>query len=91
MASWIVSERLATAPASVDGLERTGSVMVYDVTSPTAPAFVTCATSRMGAGGDLGREGLTIVPADESPNGKPLLIVDNEASGTTAIFRINPR
>jgi hypothetical protein len=44
-----------------------------------------------GRGGDLGPEGLTIVPADESPNGKPLLIVDNEVSGTTAIFRINPR
>ncbi len=71
------------------GLERTGGVMVYDVSVPTAPAFVTYATSRNGAGGDLGPEGLALVSADDSPSGKPLLIVGNEVSGTTAIFQIN--
>ncbi len=71
------------------GLERTGGVMVYDVTTPTAPRYVTYATSREGAGGDLGPEGLTFVSADDSPNGKPLLIVGNEISGTTAIYQID--
>jgi DNA-binding beta-propeller fold protein YncE len=71
------------------GLERTGGVMVYDVTTPTAPTFVTYVNSREGAGGDLGPEGLTVVSADDSPRGEPLLIVGNEVSGTTAIFRIN--
>lgn len=71
------------------GLERTGGVMVYDVTTPRNPAFVTYASSRIGAGGDLGPEGLAVIAADDSPSGKPLLIVGNEVSGTTAIFQIN--
>lgn len=37
---------------------------------------------------DLGPEGLTFVPAAASPNGRDLLIVANEVSGTTSIFEI---
>jgi hypothetical protein len=29
------------------------------------------------------------VPARQSPNGKPLLIVGNEVSGTTAVLQLN--
>ena len=35
---------------------------------------------------DLGPEGLKFVPANESPVGKPLLIVGNEVSGTTTVY-----
>lgn len=38
------------------------------------------------AAGDLGPEGLKFVPSGQSPNGKPLLIVGNEVSGTTAVY-----
>jgi flagellum-specific ATP synthase len=38
---------------------------------------------------DLGPEGLVFVPAKQSPNGKPLLIVGNEVSGTTAVLQLN--
>jgi len=38
------------------------------------------------AAGDLGPEGLEFVPAHRSPNGKPLLIVGNEVSGTTTVY-----
>ena len=41
--------------------------------------------------GDLGPEGLAFVAAGDSPNGKPLLIVGNEVSGTTAIYQVNRR
>lgn len=85
----VVLARFGRKTFAFIGLERTGGVMVYDVTSPTTPAFVTYASSRTGAGGDLGPEGLAIVEADDSPDGTPLLIVGNEVSGTTAIFRIN--
>lgn len=71
------------------GLERVGGVMVYDVTSPTAPVFTTYLNTRTGVTGDRGPEGLTIIKAANSPNGKPLLVVGNETSGTTAIMQIN--
>ena len=71
------------------GLERVGGVMVYDVSTPTAPVFVTYLNTRTGTTGDLGPEGLALILADKSPNGKPLLVVGNEISGTTAIFQLN--
>jgi hypothetical protein len=78
------------------GLERVGGVMVYDVTEPTAPEFVqysnfrdfTQAPDSVGAG-DLGPEGLLFIAPEQSPNGKPLLVIANEVSGTTTIYEIN--
>jgi 2',3'-cyclic-nucleotide 2'-phosphodiesterase/3'-nucleotidase/5'-nucleotidase len=40
------------------------------------------------AAGDLGPEGLAFVPANDSPNGRPLLIVGNEISGSTRVFEV---
>jgi len=71
------------------GLERVGGIMVFDVTDPVAATFVTYLNTRTGTTGDLGPEGLTFVAADKSPNGKPLLVVANEISGTTAVLQIN--
>ncbi|AKK03497.1 choice-of-anchor I family protein [Corynebacterium epidermidicanis] len=78
------------------GLERTSGIMVYDITDPQAPAFVTYLNNRdfaaapdSGTAGDLGPEGLTFIPAEQSPNGKPLLAVGNEVSGTTTIYQVN--
>ena len=59
------------------------------MTRPTAPAYVTYLNTREGAGGDRGPEGLAFVSANDSPNGKPLLIVGNETSGTTAVLQLN--
>lgn len=77
------------------GLERMGGVMVYDVSTPAKPRFVDYVTSRDFAGdhkggkaGDLAPEGLLFVGAADSPNGKPLLVVTSEVSGSTAIFEI---
>lgn len=38
--------------------------------------------------GDLGPEGMKFVSADKSPNGQPLLIIDNEVSDTTSAYQI---
>lgn len=78
------------------GLERIGGVVVYDVTDPHAPAFVKYVNNRdftqpvsSAAALDLGPEVLTFVPAANSPNGKPLLLVANEVSGTTTVYEID--
>lgn len=85
----VVLGRFGTKTFAFIGLERIGGVMVFDVTSPTSPTYVTYANSRTGGTGDLGPEGLAFVRASDSPNGKPLLIVGNEISGTTVIYQIN--
>lgn len=77
------------------GLERMGGIMVFDITDPKAPAFVTYRLDRdfsgdpeKGTAGDLGPEGIHFVPASESHTGAPLLIVGNEVSGTTTIYTV---
>ena len=77
-------------------LERMGGIVVYDVSIPWQPVFVTYANNRYfdgdpeaGEAGDLAPEGLTFVPADQSPNGLPLLISANEVSGNATIFQIS--
>lgn len=81
------------------GLERAGGVMVYDVSTPSAPSFVQYLNSRemsasteqieVGQAGDLGPEGLVFIAAKDSPNGQPLLVVGNEVSGSTAVYQLN--
>jgi DNA-binding beta-propeller fold protein YncE len=71
------------------GLERVGGVMVYDISDPAKAVFATYVNTRNGLEGDRGPEGLTFVPARQSPNGKPLLIVSNEVSGSTAVLQVN--
>jgi DNA-binding beta-propeller fold protein YncE len=86
------------------GLERDSGIAVFDVSDPSAPAFVTYATNRkfprnpttgallacndVNDCGDLGPEGLSFVPAVQSPTGNALLIVSNEVSSTTTIWEI---
>ncbi|TJZ76255.1 choice-of-anchor I family protein [Chitiniphilus eburneus] len=88
--------RIGTKTFAFIGLERVGGVMIYDITNPKAPFYVsylntrdfTAADPATPAAGDLGPEGLIFVPASKSPNGKPMLIVGNEVSGTTAIYQV---
>jgi DNA-binding beta-propeller fold protein YncE len=77
-------------------LERQSGIMVYDITDPTAPSFVNYVENRdytvepeAGNAGDLGPEGLVFIPAEDSPNGSPLLAVSNEVSGTTTVWQID--
>lgn len=85
----VVLGRFGTRTYAFIGLERVGGVMVYDISTPSAPSFVTYLNTRTGLTGDRGPEGLTLIPAAQSPNGKPLLIVGNETSGSTAVIQIN--
>ena len=67
------------------GLERTGGVMVYDVSDPASPVFATYATT---APTDLAPEGLIFIKEEDSPNGKPLVVVSHEVSNTITIFEV---
>jgi hypothetical protein len=78
-------------------LERIGGVVVYEATDPAAPTFVQYINTRNFAAagntqgaGDRGAEAARVVPAELSPNGKPLLIVSNEVSGSLRVFEIAP-
>jgi Choice-of-anchor I domain len=77
------------------GLERIGGVVVYDIHNSEAPRFVQYVNNRdftaapgTPKAGDLGPEGLLFISGHDSPNGKPLLVIGNEISGTTSIFQI---
>ncbi|MBN1625602.1 MAG: choice-of-anchor I family protein [Deltaproteobacteria bacterium] len=78
------------------GLERISGIMVFDISSPYKPEFVQYINNRDfsgvpedGTAGDLGPEGLIFIPASKSPNGKDLLAVANEVSGSTSIYQID--
>ncbi|HEY9763220.1 MAG TPA: choice-of-anchor I family protein [Trichocoleus sp.] len=68
------------------GLERTGDVVVYEVTNPVKPQFI----EYINTPEDVGPEGLTFIAADDSPTGKPLLVTANEISQTVAVFEFTP-
>ncbi len=83
------------------GLERIGGIMVYNITDPANPYFVQYINTRnfavtpnqanLSAVGDLGPEGIVFIPRTESPNGKDMILLSNEVSGTVSMFQINSR
>tara|TARA_R110000868_G_scaffold306224_2_gene567331 strand:+ start:23729 stop:25399 length:1671 start_codon:yes stop_codon:yes gene_type:complete len=82
-------------PVAFIGMERHSGIMIYDLTNPKQPVFCDYVITRdfdkstkKPEAGDLGPEGLTFIPADVSPTGKPLLAVSYEISGTTALFEV---
>ncbi len=85
------------------GLERVSGIMVYDVTNPHEARFVNYVNNRNFSvtpsaanippkpapnTGDLSPEALIFIKEEDSPNGKPLLVVTHEVSGTTTVFEI---
>ena len=76
-------------------LERIGGAVTYDVTDPEKPVFVNYTNTRDFTGnpqaltaGDVAPEGIFVIPAADSPNKQPLLVLANEVSGTVAIYGI---
>lgn len=78
------------------GLERTGGVAAYDITTPTAPVFVDYVNNRdfsvadikSPEAGDLGPEGVLFITASDSPTRQPLLVISNEISGTVTTYEL---
>ena len=57
--------------------------MSFDPTDPTEPVLLEWVQT-----GDISPEGMQFIKEDESPTGRPLLVVSYEVNGTTAIFEI---
>lgn len=72
-------------------LERTGGVMVYNVTDPGNPTFTDYKHSRMTSayGGDNGPEGIIYIAPENTTTGKGYVIIANEISGTLSMYEIN--
>ena len=80
------------------GLERMGGVIMYEISNPYAPVYIDYLNVRCiensgleskEAGSHLGAEVMTVVPAENSPIGAPLILVANETSGTVTIISID--
>jgi DNA-binding beta-propeller fold protein YncE len=72
------------------GLERTNSVLAYDVGNPTAPVLVDVINVNASSGvGATAPEGLQFVAAGDNPLGRPLLTVTSEGNGTLSLFALD--
>lgn len=74
------------------GLERTGGVMIYNITDPANAVFKNYFNSRDYSADikdDVSPEGLTFVSADRNKSGAPVLIISNEVSGTVSVAALD--
>ena len=72
--------------------------MIYDISTPTVPVFVDYITNRnfsvtpsqanLATVGDLGPEDIKILTDSISPNGKTMMVVSNEVSGTVTLYSV---
>lgn len=71
-------------------VERTGGVMVYNITDPNNPTFTDYKNSRMTSayGGDNGPEGIIYIDASNTTTGKGYVVIANEISGTLSMYEV---
>ena len=70
-------------------LERSSAILMYDLTNPASPKFVQWLQNTTDlTNGDVSPEGLTFVPASQSPTGQALLVAGHEVSGTVSVWEI---
>lgn len=71
-------------------LERTGGVMVYNITDPNNPTFTDYKHSRSTSayGGDNGPEGIIYIAPENTTINKGYVIIANEISGTLSMYEV---
>ncbi|SIR01683.1 choice-of-anchor I family protein [Chryseobacterium sp. RU33C] len=71
-------------------LERTGGVMVYNITDPNNPTFTDYKNSRSTSayGGDNGPEGIIYIAPENTTTHKGYVIIANEISGTLSMYEV---
>ena len=94
----IVVGRVGTRDIGFVCNERDSSIVMYSLADPAHPILVGRGDNRLAAGspanntaGDLGPETMAFIPAADSPNGRPLLLLANEISGTLTVFQVEER
>ena len=72
-------------------LERTGGVMVYNITDPSNPTFTDYKHSRSTSayGGDNGPEGIIYIAPENTTTNKGYVIIANELSGTLSMYEVD--
>lgn len=65
------------------GMERSNAVAVYNIDDPLNPKFIKLLA------GVVGPEGVTFIPAAQSPVGKSLLVVSSEVNGVIKVYKTN--
>ncbi|WP_297392403.1 choice-of-anchor I family protein [uncultured Peptoniphilus sp.] len=87
---------------AIIGLERISGIMIYDITDPTNPVYKDYFNNRifvksvedgeevgLEERGNIGPEGLCAIEKEDSPTGKPLVLVANEVSGTVQVIEFD--
>lgn len=71
-------------------IERTGGVMVYNITDPNNPTFTDYKNSRTTSafGGDNGPEGIIYIAPQNTTTGKGYVVIANEISGTLSLYEV---
>lgn len=74
------------------GLERQSAIIVYEITNPFHPQYTTYYVNRdkpENTDGDIAPEIIRFIAAEDSPNGKNLLVVGYEVSGSVGIIQLD--
>lgn len=74
-------------PVAFVTLERPGGIAIVDLQSPAQPRVIDVVMTAQD--GQTAPEGVTFVSTEDSPTGKPLLLVGFEGSGHLGIYRVN--
>ncbi|WP_100408088.1 choice-of-anchor I family protein [Bacillus solitudinis] len=85
----VVTGRIEGVTYAFIALERMSGIMVYDLSNPKQPTFVTFISSRdftEDVKGDVSPEGLRFITAENSPTGHATLAATHEVSGTVAVY-----
>ncbi len=73
---------IGTNTYAIIGLERSGDVFIFDISTPTNPVFIQQLPN-------TSPEGILAIPAREAPNGKTMILVSNESDeGKLSIYSL---
>jgi PEP-CTERM motif len=73
-------------PYAFVGLERQNGLLMFDISDPTAPSFVSYVNSA--GSGLVSPESITFIPGADSPTGSPVLLSGYEVSNSIGVYAV---